>query len=192
MPESEEQPHSKRHRCAYHEAGHAVVAWASGLIVRKVTIVPEGDRKGHVNLDFPPRETLPPDKVIAAALSLQTLAGPMAERRLLVGECSVGAFEAFIERLLTCVEQRLEDPTVGSVEDILDLWRCINGFELTDDKAWIRDRIRDAIVFVNAWWPAIENVAAALLEQETIDGRDFERLIDNWTISGLPELDWDA
>lgn len=35
-------------RTAYHEAGHAVVAWLLGLACRHVTIEPEGDSLGHV------------------------------------------------------------------------------------------------------------------------------------------------
>lgn len=43
------QPHRKQNEStAYHEAGHAVVAWLGGIAMKSVSIVPTTGAAGHI------------------------------------------------------------------------------------------------------------------------------------------------
>jgi hypothetical protein len=67
---------------AYHEAGHAVLAWSCGIRVSEVSIVPNKDNLGRVRFSFTPSEQrarAEGDPMILRALSLVDLGGIAAD-----------------------------------------------------------------------------------------------------------------
>jgi ATP-dependent Zn protease len=71
---------------AYHEAGHAVIAYLEDLVLREVSIVPTSDTLGHCRYaqahHFNPEARVPPAmRARIAAHIMGSLAGPDAERR---------------------------------------------------------------------------------------------------------------
>ena len=67
-------------RAAYHEAGHAVIAWCFGRRIEHLTIVPSGDTGGHI-LYRTDRlfEWVRPTETWLRVELLCTMAGPVAQ-----------------------------------------------------------------------------------------------------------------
>jgi hypothetical protein len=75
---------------AYHEAGHAVVAWCLDVEVGSATIVPDNDSAGHVNIEPEEPSTCAaicrgdpwdPSRLRAEKLVMRLQAGEVAQRR---------------------------------------------------------------------------------------------------------------
>jgi hypothetical protein len=151
---------NERRRTAYHEAGHAVMAFELGLSIREVTIVPDdaGNFLGRVTgtplgPDVMARfAEYDPDRHLVEQLIMFPLAGGIAEQEL-----------------------------TGQVENLGDEDDLTNSFDLalrvcgSDEEAnlfveglWERTR---AQIQSPPTWAAVEAVAAALLGQQRLSGR---------------------
>jgi hypothetical protein len=192
---------SKELRVAYHEAGHAVVACILGRTPKRVTI--EGD--DHVlgrcetwsrpallaNLEgvvsdasedqvFGNRTERPPRERGEAWLQLEVqkeiqvlLAGGIATERL--------------DR-----QNGYEDPNVGDEGDVAIAFRIAG--QLADrfavassdeqTEAFIKYLAVRAKDLLNARWPAVEAVAAALIERKTLTRKELAEILFSATLGG--------
>jgi hypothetical protein len=156
---------------AYHEAGHAVVAWKLGIAFKKVTIVREGDAAGHVKY----RAKAVPFR-IRAALEFGTLtdrqqawaqwwaerhavhclAGMVAQRKFSPRSVRNYHDEGDRESALTGLERLVPE------EDLLLYWRIM------------RNRARRLI---DRYWEAVEALAQELLKRMTLTGDEAVKII---------------
>lgn len=153
---------------AHHEAGHAVAAWHLGIAVRMVMVT--GDRSlgylgrmVHAPISTQLAEALeagavsPAQRQRVEGLVMMMLAGELAERRHRGRANHLGASEdrAHARSLLTLITA---DPDEESAY-----------------LSWLFIRARN---LVEAHWPQITAVAAALLEQGTLTGRELRALLE--------------
>ena len=138
---------------AYHEAGHAVAAFALDIPVHNVSIVPDEKREGHVRLAVHYSNTQD-----AVTLSL---AGPAAQEH----------------------RQRRKGLRFSDyLDDYSYAWDCLREI-LSDDGAAklfheLEQRAKD-IVTSEKYWPAVEAVAEALVRHRKMTGRQVEECIRN-------------
>ncbi len=184
-----------RKRTAYHEAGHALVAALLPMSdkVHKVTITPRGramgltwflpeDRHGHSFEEFRAR--------IAMAM------GGRAAEDVVLGEISTGASDDIkqatrIARAMVCEYGMSIDlgpvnweESQGEVFLGRDIAKKRNFSE--DTAVAIDGEVKSLIVEGQRWAKQIllanihilHRVAQMLLEKETVDGADFQRLVD--------------
>ena len=202
----------EKRRVAFHEAGHAVVASTCPHSdpVQKVSIVPRGRAALGYTLQLPETEQyLRTTEELRDRLRV-LLAGRAAEE-LVLGEASTGAQDD----LATATALARQMVCMFGMSDRLGLPHCARpaeGVFLRGDGALQRDcseatareideevrRILDearesahALLVENR--RALDSVAATLLEQETLDKTELERLLEGATRSpeaprsGLPE-----
>ena len=156
-------------RSAYHEAGHAVVALALGLPIKKVTIEPTETLRGSVSLDLAdddaPEESLTPaQRVKLGIVELSwALAGPLAE------EIALGEADAGSRRDYRDADQAVErtDATMGTLP-----WQW---------RHWAATRVES---YLRQNWDLVERLAVALLMQRTMTGT---RVLE--IVGGVPPLD---
>jgi hypothetical protein len=139
---------------AIHEAGHAVVALRLGLVFDFVTTVPDEHAETDGALHWTDLQSAGDLEIAPAADAIVLLAGPFAEARL------TGS---------TLHEVLADDPAGEDREALATLG-------LDDDEFVAAGR--DALAMVEEDWPAIERVADALLESETLDFAEVEALVD--------------
>jgi hypothetical protein len=138
---------------AIHEAGHAVVALRLGLVFDHVTTVPDDDAETDGALHWTELQSAGDLEIAAAADAIVLLAGPFAEARLT---------ESTLHEVLAgdaAGEDREALATLG-----------------LDDEEFVAAS-RDALELVEQDWPAIERVADALLECDTLDFDEVEALV---------------
>jgi ATP-dependent Zn protease len=146
---------------AYHEAGHAVVAFFMRHRIEFATIKPTAEYQGLVKSK--PRGKLDLDSATPAMrikledVLIMLLAGDIAQRR----------FAPRSSRNWQTTEDR------QTAAD-LALSICGTGESATAYIAWLTIRARD---IVHGRWSLVERVANALLERETISGEDIRTLI---------------
>lgn len=138
---------------AIHEAGHAVVALRLGLVFDFVTTVPDERAETDGALHWTDLQSAGDLEIAPAADAIVLLAGPFAEARLT---------ESTLHDVLA------DDPAGEDREALATLG-------LDDDEFVAASR--DALAMVEEDWPAIERVAEALLESETLDFAEVEALV---------------
>jgi hypothetical protein len=138
---------------AIHEAGHAVVALRLGLVFDHVTTVPDEHAETDGALHWTDLQTAGDLEIAATADAVVLLAGPFAEARL--------------------TETTLHDVLAGDAagEDR----EALATLGLDDDEFVAASR--DALALVEQDWPAIERVADALLERDSLDFDEVEALV---------------
>lgn len=138
---------------AIHEAGHAVIALRLGLVFDHVTTVPDDDAETDGALHWTDLQSAGDLEIAPTADAVVLLAGPFAEARL--------------------VESTLHEVLAGEAagEDR----EALATLGLDDDEFVAASR--DALALVEQEWPAIERVADALLEYETLDFDEVEALV---------------
>jgi ATP-dependent Zn protease len=150
---------------AYHEAGHAVAAWANDLELQVVTIEPGKDSPRHVT-----REPYPEDETPERSSSRATrqrllddikvrLAGAEAQRRL--GEDDTGYIEAGAER----DHYQAADLLFRVTEDLGE-----------QDRYWTLLRYQTESIVGRLWW-LIEALAAELLRRRTMAGHEVTQFL---------------
>jgi len=138
---------------AIHEAGHAVVALRLGLVFDHVTTVPDDHAETDGALHWTELQSAGDLEIAATADAIVLLAGPFAEARL--------------------IDSTLHEVLAGDAagEDR----EALATLGLDDDEFVAASR--DALALVEQDWPAIERVADALLEYETLDFDEVEALV---------------
>jgi hypothetical protein len=149
---------------AYHEAAHAVASIELNVRVRRLTIVPEGDNLGSCGYYMPP-VWLDPDADLSPRAErwiqnriIIILAGPAAEARFRGRKNHVGAS--------------------GDYQLACDLACCVAGGGEVLDKylAWL-NAVAVNLVTWPGQWEAVKDLAALLLERQTLTGREA---MDSW------------
>ncbi len=149
-----------REAVAYHEAGHAVVAYVVGLTVERVSIQSDGIAAGHVEHDYGcnmnkiVHEEGPKRQWALERSAIVALAGEVSQRRYRpesVDEEHGGGDRLHVHQVL--------DHLAGDVDQ-----------ELRD--AWATLLVIRTKRLVEQHWLRVEWVASVLLKQTTIDGMD--------------------
>ena len=157
---------AQRAATAYHEAGHAVVAYYLGQkIGRKgVTIVPDANFDGQVSLPVSSRGR--PDiertgrmRLLAKKHAVVSLSGIEAQRRY--RPSSVRNYHA--------------SQDYRNAADIIEYF-CESSEELDPYLRLLHIRAK-ALIQSPAIWGSVERVAAALLERNRLTGADLRSLI---------------
>jgi hypothetical protein len=153
---------------AYHEAGHAVVAWCLDLDLGSATIVPDGDSAGHVMIE--------PEEPSTCAAAVQ--GGPWHPYRLLL-EKRVMVLQAGE------VAQRRSNPRSvrrGHSQD--DFKRCVDILRIyapDEEKRDVGSHYRLLCNWtahlIEQHWHLVEAVAKALLERRELSGPQIRAVI---------------
>ncbi|MFO7173700.1 MAG: ATP-dependent zinc metalloprotease FtsH [Bacillota bacterium] len=185
--------HRERERVAFHEAGHAVVSrkLPGAEPVQKVTIIPRGRAGGYV-LFRPELDRLVHSREEMLDRITGLLAGRAAEE-VALGEVSTGAagdLEQATELARRMVTEWGMDPELGPVrvEERGDLGppglavdRGISERTAVAVDAAVRRLVshcyQRAVHLLTRHRDALERVARALLERETLSGRELDALI---------------
>ena len=166
---------SSERTLAVHEAAHAVVALAHKIGVRDVTIVPtklfleqmrrmqKSARIVKLAGEGSPSSS---DREHLEGIIMSQLASVFAEMRVHGAEC--------------CSASTLQDE-----DEALEFTLCLAD-ESADEDTLYCELQRRASIAVKKWWPQIEAVADALLEQRTLTGKDVSDLIARVGRDGEP------
>lgn len=170
---------SARLATAYHEAGHAVIAWKRGLKVKSATIVPgdgfdgrvrHSSALGRINIEFDGSDRA---RIRVETAIVVSLAGPEAQRRF--NPRSWRAYHGETDYAL-----------------VTDLALRANGSPETTQAFvdWLSLVARDVVVLS---WPIIEKVAAALIERNTLSAVELEDVMRSaLRVRYRPPADLDA
>ena len=138
---------------AIHEAAHAVIALRLGLVFDHVTTIPDEQAETDGAMHWTELQSAGDLEIAPAADAIVLLAGPFAEARLT---------ESTLHDVLA------DDPAGEDREALATLG--------LDDEAFVAAS-REALARVEDDWPAIERVADALLERDTLDFEEDEALV---------------
>lgn len=187
---------------AYHEAGHAVVARLSSNKdpVHMITIIPRGGAGGFT-MYLPEEDKSYRSKTDMEEYIVRLLGGRVAEK-LALDDISTGASND-IERatkiaraMVTTygMSDALGPMSYGTSEDEVFLGRDFNKIRNYSEEVASRIDNEMRRIIDNAYnrtekllsenMEKLHNVAQALLEKETISGKEFEILFDGGTIVG--------
>ena len=179
-------------RIAYHEAGHAVVSRQLTHVdpIEKVTIVPRGRALGYVM--YQPQE----DKNLHTRTEIMdrivSLLGGRAAEEVLLGDVSTGAADD-LERATGLARRMVTDlgmsPQLGPVKlkvDPVPIFGAMGAPPVSDRTTVVIDEVvrqlvteayQKAVALVREKRSELERLANALLEKESLDGREVESLI---------------
>ena len=196
----------EKERVAYHEGGHAVLAYLlpSADPVHKVTILPTGMALG-VTQQLPLEERhIYPREYIEHSLAVR-MGGRCAEL-IIYGDLSTGANNDLVGNTELArkmvrewgMSDRIGPMAWGSQGQVFLGEDLLHSRDYSDETSRVideeverilrqaEDRARDVL---KEHRTGLEAVAAALLEHETIDGSEVGRLIDLAARGELPEVD---
>jgi cell division protease FtsH len=186
---------SEKERVAFHEGGHAVLAyvlpWADPLL--KVSIIPTGLALG-VTQQLPMEERhIYPREYIEDSLAVR-MGGRVAEK-IIYGDLSTGASDD-LQRNTELARKMVREwgmsesigPMAWGSQGMVFLGEdLMHSRDYSEDTSRVVDEevsriLRDqedrAMEYLQTHRKGLEAVAAALLEHETIDGAEIGRLID--------------
>ncbi len=197
----------ERRLTAFHEGGHAVATYyaKTGDPVHKITIVPRG-AAGGFTMSLPEEDTNYTTKSQMEDEIVILLGGRVAEK-LVLDDISTGA-SSDLERATTIARAMVtrygfsdrlgpvvygSDPTETFLGRDFSQGRGYSETVASEIDSEMRQLIDDAYdqcaTILNEHMEQLERVAAALLERETISGKEFKTLMDGGT---LPPLVLDA
>jgi cell division protease FtsH len=186
-------PHDRR-VVAYHEGGHAVVAWLTpgADSVRKVTIVPHGRALG-VTEQLPTEDRYNISRADLLARLDVMLAGRESEA-LVIGDITTGAENDLVQatRLARRMMTRWGMGSLGPVAFESDDEQPFLGYQLSQNRDYseatasridheveqlLAERQRVVRTLLSAARERLDKVAEALLKTETIGGDDLMRIL---------------
>lgn len=152
-----------REAIAYHEAGHVVAAWDLGVRIKHATVIPDAEDLGHVmhhdplrgiRLDFDQSARA---RMRAEQMIIVCLAGPIAHRRH-----SPRSWRHHMGH--------------GDHTRAVDLSSRFTSSEQETEAhlKWLTLRAR---ALLDAHWPRVEAVAAALVERGKLEAAEIERIL---------------
>jgi len=185
----------ERERVAYHEGGHAVLAYVleNADPVHKVTILPVGMALG-VTQQLPIEERhLHTREVIEDSMAVRL--GGRAAELVIYGDLSTGAANDLVSATELArkmvrewgMSERVGPMAFGSQgmvflgEDLMhsrDYSEAMSGMIDEEIDRILREQEKRALDILTTHKKGLEAVAKALLEKETIDGEEVARLVD--------------
>jgi cell division protease FtsH len=166
---------------AYHEAGHALVAWLVGEPTHKVTIVPRGGSLGYT-LRLPEE-----DRYLRSREELvdwlRVTAGGRAAEELVFGTVTTGA-AGDLEQMAGIARAMVFDWGMGAHARTLAL--KATDATLSEETKRLRDEEQraladgayaDALALLGAHRDALDRLAGALLDRETLDRAELAALL---------------
>lgn len=156
---------SMRAATAYHEAGHAFVAWSLGVAVHRITIVPSGLIAGSVQHEKIIRGKYPElDGSMRARMRMEkniliALAGPIAQR---------------LYKSRSCRSWH----STGDYRAASDMALLINssGKQASAYLKWLQIRTEEILI---ARWPLVHALAQELLRKGEIKGKEMVPLFSS-------------
>ncbi len=178
---------------AYHEAGHAVVGhFLPGIDpVHRISIVARGMSGGHTM--FPPTEDRSNETRSRLVEQIATALGGQAAEQLIFGDISTGAASdiesatSIAKAMVTQYGMSPLGPINLSPRAMFGIWSKEDGgmdvspqlHDAVDNevKKLINQGLASALVILKKHRKLLDNVAKELLNKETIDGDEFEKIV---------------
>jgi hypothetical protein len=164
--------YDRRTLSAYHEAGHAVVAYDQGVRVHGISIVPDEGRMGHVSIDTLLLNRLAPTfQYNKGARNRFTM-----ERHVMV----LQGGHAAVQRLIP-TRKKLSETVNGEGSDHNIAMNLVKAFAEGDREAekyfqWLDARTEGVIVNPLRWFQ-VRILAEALLKHEQLGARKVREII---------------
>jgi len=187
----------EKHATAVHEAGHAITARFTENTdpVHKITIVPRGRSLGLTA--YLPTEEKHSRNTAELRASLVTLLGGMAAERIVLGDTGTGVGNDLqrvtsLSRRMVCefgMSDRLGPRTFGETKSEIFVGRDMGneGRDYSEEMAQIIDeevkKIVDeaydkALKILNDHRDLLDRLTKALVERESVDAGEFEKLVN--------------
>jgi cell division protease FtsH len=166
---------------AYHEAGHAVMAYLMGDPVQKATIVARGDALGYT-FHLPDEDRYLHNREELIDWMQIGLAGRAAER-VVFGRVTNGAAND-LEKVTSLARAMVFE--YGMSEHVVSRTMRADNYALSEETKRLRDKeqalltdgaYEEAIRLLEKHRPALDRVAGALLDRETLSREDLESLL---------------
>jgi cell division protease FtsH len=187
---------AEKKNTAYHEAGHTIVAKLSPRTdpIHKVTIIPRGRALGLTQqLPVDERYTYDKDYLLA---QLEVLLGGRVAEELALNHMTTGAGNDIeratdLARKMVCewgMSEKLGPLTFGKKEEQIFLGREIaqhrdysehTAIEIDDEvRRLVNDAYNKAKEMLSANINGLKKLAEALLEKETLDGKEVDAILE--------------
>jgi cell division protease FtsH len=166
---------------AYHEAGHAVMAYLMGDPVQKATIVARGDALGYT-FHLPDEDRYLHTREELIDWMKIGLAGRAAER-VVFGRVTNGAAND-LEKVTSLARAMVFE--YGMSEEVVSRTMRADNYALSEETKRLRDKeqalltdgaYEEAIRLLEKHRSALDRVAGALLDRETLNRDDLESLL---------------
>jgi cell division protease FtsH len=186
---------------AYHEAGHALIAWYTPLAdpVHKVTIIPRGQALG-VTEQVPGEDHYNYSRGYLLARLAVMLGGRMSEE-LVLGEPTTGAENDLVEatRLARRMATRWGMGTLGEMAFVNNEEQPFLGYELAQTREYseetaahidrdVQDLLHERVVYVRQCLEAnrdkLDELADVLLQEETIGQNELKNILGSRPVDG--------
>ncbi len=195
---------------AYHEAGHALVAYLLPGTdpLHKVTIIPRGRALG-VTMQLPEEEKHTYPKTYLYNNLAIFMGGRVAEE-ICLGEMTTGAGNDIeratdMARKMVCewgMSEKMGPLTYGTKEEQVFLGRDFNQQKNFSDetaklidlevKALVMGGYDRAIELLNSNRDTLENMAQALLDRETLNGEDIDKIVKGQPLASDDDTEADT
>ncbi len=183
---------------AYHEAGHALVMQLveESEPLHKITIIPRGVAYLGATMQLPEKDRYMEGRTKLLGILAGLMGGRVTEE-IVFGDITSGAASDIkestrIARLMVCswgMSEKLGPRAFGDNQEIMFLGREINKTQdYSEDTAVKIDAEVDRLIgeayeraksLINEHREKLELIATTLLEQETLDGRDVEEIVEH-------------
>ncbi len=170
---------------SYHEAGHAVATLAlTDHIVRRVTVLPTTAGTGGVTMSVPPSDCrLPTVGNLESRVKL-LYAGRAAEY-LLAGKRETGVTLGAAQDIREATQVIQNLVTLTQKNGLLDYsdFGLAGQNKMMDQCEVLSQRLWDeTVAFAEANWPAIDRIAKALMEKDSLSAEEVTALYENQPI----------
>ncbi len=194
------QTEEDRKLAAYHEAGHAIVGHFLPHIdpVHRITIVARGMSGGHTM--FPPTEDRSNESKTRLNEQIATALGGRAAEKMVLNDISTGA-ASDIEIANNIARSMVTDYGMSDLGPISAGQKATYGWSREDGiavspemqrrideevKKILDEGARMATALLKKNSAKLEKVAKALLEKETLEGDEFEKIVGKKKLNNIP------
>ena len=175
---TEDDQDGEARRVAYHEAGHAVLAWTYGLKFSRVSIVGTEDYQGVVKFDSP-GVVRTDDTAFIEAHALNNLAGEVAVEILTGTPPDWG--ESF----------GVDGADIDGFTDLaMKLGWHVVRWGVVEIEPALKEYAAKVRGLLEERWPAVEAVAEALLHNKELSGTEALRIMAETDVPGPVATVW--
>ncbi|MBI2596508.1 ATP-dependent metallopeptidase FtsH/Yme1/Tma family protein [Candidatus Daviesbacteria bacterium] len=186
------QSERDRNLSAYHEAGHAIVGHFLKQVdpVHRISIISRGISGGHTL--FPPTEDRSNETKSRLLEQITAALGGHAAEELIFKDVSTGAASdievatSIAKQMVTQYGMSALGPINISPRAMFGMWRGDEGSESSDELQAAVDRevkkildnaYKEALALIRKHRAKLDEVAKALLEKETLESEEFEKIV---------------